>query len=251
MKPSRLLVILIACALALAVPPVAGAASYGYFSVTFSGKQSVLWSISGGKTDVCGAYSGTGRTDFKFGSTTRRKVYVSKSTMWSFFTKASGTQSGTYHVDTSGCLPPPGPSYSGPTSGCGPIAFKPELNFNIQRSGTWIHSLTATRDIDDRNFDCAHYLQLTSYDDGVLNSCGPIENVNRNFENNAIREMGSEGIFPTKFSFTPRALLKIKKGRKKTFTAKKSFKCLPTSTTGLPVQLSGSTKYTLTFKRTG
>lgn len=245
-------VFLVLAAAALALPASAqAAAKFGKYTVTFSGSQTLSWGMSGSATESCGLYSGTGRLDFKFGTTTARKVIVSNGRIGSFNTAAKGTQSGNYYVDTtSQCNPSPGPSYSGPITGCGAKSFKPELNFRATRSSTWIHSLISTQNIDDSNFDCAHFLQLTNYDFGVLDSCGPKEDDRANFYNNAVREIGGEGIFPTKFGFTTKSLLKIKKGKKKTFRGRAKFDCSPPTTNGQSVTLRGETKYSLTFKRT-
>lgn len=235
----------------LCAASTAGAASYGKFSVTSSGKQSLTWTIAGGKTGVCAAYSGNGKLDFKIKSKTTRNVNVSKgSNIGAIGLSFTGTQSGSFFVDgvTNCPLNEQSKSYPGPITGCGPIAFPTELWFERKGSSTWTASHISTRDYDDRNYDCAHYLQLGGFDAGALDVCGPKEDYT--IFNSAIGEIGGEGLFPLKFGFSQSKLLKIKKGKKKTYTASKNFDCLPTTMNGMPIRITGSTKLSLTFKRT-
>lgn len=250
MKASRLFACALAFAAMLCLPSVAGAAKYGYYTVTFKGSQTVNWSITGAKTDSCAVYTGNGRNDFKFKGT-KRKVLVN-SYIGAFYVGGGGTSTGTFYVDTtSNCAVSPGKSYSGETLGCGAMKFKPELEFYVRKGKTWVHSTLGSSNNDDRAYDCAHYLQLTGFDEGQLDVCGPKEDPNGNFYNEALRDYSGQGIFPAAFKLTPKTLLKIRRGRSKTFKVKKTFDCSPGTSTGLVIPAFGSLNYSLTFKRTG
>lgn len=247
MKTRLLLAVL---ALVLAVPAASQAASSGKFKVSVNVTEDLAWSVPAQQIE-CGIYSGSGRTTFSFKSKKPRKVTVSRHIVGSpGYIVGGGPQTGTMSALAVGS-----PECASarddikPVSGCGTMSFRPEFNFWVSGRATFLRSLTGTSDYDDRNFDCAIWMQFSSFAEGAVESCGVKEDPIREIYSQALRDIGSEGITSIKFPFTPKTLLKIKKRKKKTFKKNLTIKCEPVTERGFRVVFDGSVKASVTFQR--
>lgn len=241
---------LIAClALTLALPASADAYSYGNFKVSLNISEDLAWSVPS-QTIECGTYIGAGRTSFSFKSKKASKVIVNSSVVGSLGQiKGGGLQSGSMAVYKANDSCITAKDLVQPTSGCGKMSFAPEFSFKNKGGSTYLTSLTGTGDYDDKNFDCAYFQQISGFPEGGINSCGLKEDPIREIHNQALRDIGAEGITSVKYPFTPKSLLKIKKGKKKTFAKNFSVKCSALTERGFSVVFDGKVKSSLTFKR--
>jgi hypothetical protein len=234
---------------ALAAPTFAAEPKYGVFKVSINVNEDLTWSVPS-QTIECGTYVGAGRTSFAFKSKKATKINVSSTGVIGApgDVPGGGLQNGSMSE-----FAIPNCNHAAdlikPTSGCGKMSFTPEFSFNQKGSSTFLKSITPTNGYDDKNFDCAHYLQFSGFMDGTVDSCGLKEDANLEIYNNALRDIGGEGITSAKLPFTAKALLKIKKGKKKTYTKKLTIRCQPATETGFSVIFDGKLKAAATFKR--
>lgn len=236
-------------ALALALPSGAQAATSGTFKLSTSISEDLRWSVPA-QTVECGTYIGSGRTTFSFKSKKAKKILVNSGMIGSpGYIPGGGPQSGSMSVlATTDCMN--AKDLVQPTSGCGPMSFAPEFSFKHKGSSSYLTSRIGTSGYDDRNYDCAYFGQLSTFaEGGGLDDCGLKEDGMREIYNEALRAIGAEGITSVKFPFSPKSLLKIKKGKKKRFTKNLVIHCEPVTERGFKVVFDGTLKASLTFKR--
>lgn len=248
MRPLKILAITLLIIAAPATTAIAEALPFGYFKVSTSINQDLSWSVPG-QTVGCGTYVGAGRTTFSFKSKKPTKILVNSTTIGEpGYIKGGGPQSGTMNV-----YAVPNCNHAAdlvqPVSGCGTMSFTPGFSFKGKGKSTYLVSRTGTSDYDDRNFDCAFYAQISSFEEGTIDQCGLKEDGNLEIYNEALRSIGAEGITSAKFPFNAKKLLKIKKGKSKTYVKRLTIKCRATTMTGFFVDFDGKLKASLTFKR--
>lgn len=247
--PIAALAILLTATL-FAAPAAAKLPGFGSFKLSTSISEDLAWSVPA-QTVECGTYLGSGRTNFAFKSKKARKITVNSSTIGSpGYIKGGGLQNGTLSVFAlPSCMN--ARDLIQPVSGCGTMSFSPEFSFRPKGRSTYLTSLTGTNAYDDHNFDCAFYGQLSSFPEGGIDSCGVKEDGLREIYNQALRDIGGEGITSVKFPFSAKTLLKIKKGKSKTYKKQFAIKCTVATERGFNVVFDGKLKATVTFKRVG
>lgn len=248
MRPLKTLALALVITGAFATTAYAQPFPYGYFKVSTNIKQDLSWAVPA-QTIECSTYIGAGRTNFSFKSRKATKIIVNSSTIGApGLISGGGPQSGSM---SSLAIPNCNNARDLvlPVSGCGTMSFTPEFVFKQKGSSTYLTSLTATRDFDDHNYDCAIYGQLSSFAEGAIDSCGVKEDGLREIYNQALRDIGAEGITSVKFPFTAKKLLKIKKGKKKSYKRQVRIKCTVPTERGFNVAFDGTVTAALTFKR--
>lgn len=234
-----------ALALALASTASASAASSGVFKVTASGKQSLSWSLNGtrGSCEIQTGV-GSGSTDISFKSAKAGFVTVNKSGLIGSVTSAAkGDRTGSFVETHSQC---PGfeqvPPYTQDASGCGALKFDVRMDFATKKGLTWVTGPAQPLPAGS----CPNYTdQLFSTD---LTACG---DSNTQYKRSWGLAYGGAGLFASKWNVSPKTLLKVKKGKKKTITGKTTVDCKPASSYSNPISLTGKLTYSLVFKRTG
>jgi hypothetical protein len=231
---------------ALSIAATAGAASSGTFKVTSSGKQSLTWSVSGSRGGCeIQTGNGSGSTSFSFKSPKAAMLYVSKSggIVGSLTSGAKGEQLGSFTQTTTPC---PGfealPPFIADASGCGARKFDVRMDFKTAGGLTYVAGPAQ----QFPGGTCPNYGDFLSSSD--LTTCG---DSNTQYKRSYGLSNGGIGLFATKMNISMKTLLKLKKGKKKTLTAKATIDCKPASTYSGPVVLKGELKYSLTFKRSG
>lgn len=241
----KLRFLLVASALALALPSAAQAASSGTFKVSANGKQSLSWSINGsrGSCEIqTGVGSGTSNLSFK--SSKSAMLFVSRSggIVGSLNTKATGERAGAFTETYTACpgFEPP-PTYVADASGCGGYSTGVRLDFRTKNAFTWVTGPAFPLP----GGACPTFGDFLLSTD--LAACG---DSSTQYKRSWGLAYGGVGLYITKLGISMKTLLKVKKGKKKTITGKASVDCKPASTFSNPLTIKGELKYSLVFKRT-
>lgn len=241
----KLRCLLVATALALALPSAAQAASSGTFKVSASGKQSLTWSVSGTRGS-CEIQTGTGSgsASLSFKSPKAGILFVSKSggIVGSVPTKATGERTGTFTETHTAC---PGfeevPPFTADASGCGSYKTGIRMDFKTKNAFTWVTGPATPLP----GGACPSYGDYSLSSD--YSACGDSFT---QYKRSWGMVYGGAGLFASKLGISMKTLLKVKKGKKKTITGKAKVDCKPASTYSNPLTIQGDLKYSLVFKRT-
>ena len=232
-------------ALALIVPTSAGAASSGTFKVTVSGKQSLSWSLDGthGNCEIRRG-TGSGQVDLSFKSDKAASLFVSKSggIVGSIPTRAKGTRSGNYGETTQTPCPwlEPSSPFTAEAGSCG--AFNSSIRVDFKTKGAFSWTTGSAQPLPSGACPAfGDYLLSTD-----LTQCG---DSNTQYKRSSGLAYGGIGLYSAKLAISMKSLLKLRKGKKETITARTSVDCRPASTLSSPITLNGELKYSLVFKR--
>lgn len=233
---------------ALATVGLTATAHAAVYQVSLSGTQELAWSVSG-TTGDCEIRQGTGsgKVTFAFRSKTPGFVTIGagSSTLGSITAQATGTIDGAF-ADTVATPCPgqlPADPVTEPTSGCGATRFGLRADLTLKGAGL---SVTGTSmppaDVGD---GCPFYLGSSFTSESPGPKCGDGSQLwQRSW---GVSSAGGAGLLASKLSFGARTLRRPTT----TLTKRQTLDCTLDSPYSGGVRITGTLRYTLTFKRSG